>query len=86
MPPAALPASRGLGPGLGFALGAYGVWGFLPFYFLLLTPTGPFEIVALRILLAAAFCAILLTVTRSWPTLWGLVRTPRVGPRPRRMK
>jgi chloramphenicol-sensitive protein RarD len=39
---------------------------------------GPFEIVALRILLALAFCAILLTVTRSWRALWNLVRQPRV--------
>ncbi len=67
-----------MGPGLGFAIGAYGLWGFLPIYFLLLVPVGPFEIVALRILLALAFCAILLTVTRSWRTLWNLMRQPRV--------
>lgn len=67
-----------MGPGLGFAIGAYGLWGFLPIYFLLLVPVGPFEIVALRILLALAFCAILLTVTRSWRTLWNLMRRPRV--------
>lgn len=67
-----------MGPGLGFAIGAYGLWGFLPLYFLLLAPVGPFEIVALRILLALVFCAALLTVTRSWRSLWNLVRQPRV--------
>lgn len=78
MPSAPLPAPRGIGPGLGFAIAAYGLWGFLPLYFVLLAPVGPFEIVALRILLALAFCAILLTVTRSWPAFWHLVRQPRV--------
>jgi chloramphenicol-sensitive protein RarD len=67
-----------MGPGLGFAIAAYGLWGFLPLYFILLVPVGPFEIVALRILLALAFCAILLTITRAWRTLWNLVRQPRV--------
>lgn len=67
-----------MGAGFGFAAGAYVLWGFLPLYFVLLAPIGPFEIVALRILLALGFCAILLTVTRSWPTLWNLVRQPRV--------
>ena len=68
----------GFGSGLAFAVSAYALWGFLPAYFLLLAPTGPFEVVALRILLALAFCAILLTVTRTWRTFWGLMRQPRV--------
>jgi chloramphenicol-sensitive protein RarD len=67
-----------MGPGLGFAVAAYGLWGLFPLYFLLLVPVGPIEVVALRILLALAFCAILLTVTRSWRTLWNLARQPRV--------
>jgi chloramphenicol-sensitive protein RarD len=70
--------ARGLGPGLGFAIAAYGLWGFLPVYFLLLAPVGPFEIVALRILLALAFCVVLLTVTRAWSPFLALVRQPRV--------
>lgn len=78
MPHAPSSASRGLGPGLGFALAAYALWGFLPLYFVLLAPAGPFEIVALRILLGLAFCAILLTITRGWRTLWGLMKQPRV--------
>lgn len=67
-----------MGPGLGFAIGAYGIWGFLPLFFLLLAPVGPFEIVALRILLALGFCAVLLTITGGWRLLWNLMRQPRV--------
>ena len=61
-----------------YAFGAYLLWGFLPLYFLLLAPTGPFEIVAWRILLSLAFCALLLTVTRTWPRLVAIFRHPRV--------
>ena len=46
-----------------YAFTAYFLWGFLPLYFLLLRPTGPWELVAWRILLSLGFCAILLTVT-----------------------
>ena len=71
-------ASRREGTGLLFAIGAYGLWGFLPAYFLLLAPAGPFEVVAFRILMSLIFCAILLTVTRTWGPFWHLARQPRV--------
>lgn len=61
-----------------FAFGAYLLWGFLPLYFLLLAPTGPWELVAWRILLSLAFCALLLTVMRAWPRLVAVLRQPRV--------
>ena len=70
--------ARGFGAGLAFAIAAYGLWGFLPLYFLLLSPIGPWEIVALRILLALAFCAVLLTVTRTWRPFLALARQRRV--------
>jgi len=63
--------------GLSFAIAAYGLWGFLPAYFLLLKPAGPFEVVAFRILMSLVFCAILLTVTRSWPRFRELLRDRR---------
>ena len=78
MRPAPLSGPRGLGPGLGFAVSSYALWGVLPLYFLLLAPTGPFEVVALRIILSLAFCALLLTVTRGWGAFAGLIRQPRV--------
>jgi chloramphenicol-sensitive protein RarD len=64
--------------GLLYAVGAYGLWGFLPGFFLLLAPSSPFEIVSGRILLSLAFCALLLTVTRSWSTVVAVLRSPRL--------
>ncbi|GLI28005.1 protein RarD [Agromyces rhizosphaerae] len=64
--------------GFAYAFTAYGLWGVLPLYFLALAPTGPFEIVAWRVLLSLGFCAILLTVGRAWRALGVLVRDRRV--------
>jgi chloramphenicol-sensitive protein RarD len=64
--------------GMAFALASYVLWGFLPVYFLLLRPTGAFEIVAYRILFSLVFCAILLTVSRGWRRLVAVVRQPRI--------
>jgi len=61
------------------AVGAYGLWGFLPVYFLLLAPTGPFEIVAARILFSLLFCVVLLTATRTWRAVTAIVRQPRLA-------
>ncbi len=76
-PPAAAEV-RERSVGVASALSAYLIWGFLPLYFLLLVPTGPWEIVAWRILLAFVFCLILLTVTRAWPAFVRIVRQPRL--------
>ena len=61
-----------------YAFGAYFLWGFLPLYFLLLRPIGPFELVAWRIVLSLAFCIILLTVLRGWGRLITIIRQPRL--------
>lgn len=60
------------------AVSAYGLWGLLPVYFLLLAPTGPFEIVAGRIIFSLVFCMILLSATGRWRDLTRIVRTPRL--------
>jgi len=49
-----------LGRGLANGFAAYGLWGVLPLFFLLLRPAGPIEIVAFRILFSLVFCAVLL--------------------------
>ncbi|MCU1517220.1 MAG: rarD [Pseudarthrobacter sp.] len=82
--PAALPAPAGpaaagpTGPkavdkettaGVLFGIGAYGLWGLLPLYFFALMPAGAVEIVANRVVWSLVFCALLITVTRSWPAL-----------------
>jgi len=71
------PQSNRTGVGLAFAIGAYGLWGFLPLYFTTLAPAGPIEIVAWRVVLSLVFCAILLTVTRGWHTLAVIARDRR---------
>ncbi len=64
--------------GLASGLGAHVLWGILPIYFLLLTPAGPWEIVAWRVLFSLVFCAVVIAVTRAWRAFWALVREPRV--------
>jgi chloramphenicol-sensitive protein RarD len=64
--------------GILYAIGAYVMWGFLPAYFLLLHPSGPFEIVAVRIFFSLIFCVLLITVTRAWPAFAAIVRQPRL--------
>jgi chloramphenicol-sensitive protein RarD len=55
--------------GVLFGIGAYGLWGLLPLYFFVLMPAGAVEIVANRVVWSLVFCALLITVTRSWPAL-----------------
>ena len=64
--------------GVAMAVAAYALWGILPLYFLLLRPSGAFEIVALRILFSLVFCAIIITVTLQWPALTAILRQPRI--------
>lgn len=64
--------------GLIFAVLAYGLWGLLPLYFLLLAPTGAFEIVAWRVLFSLVFCALIIAVTRKWRSFLAVLRKPRV--------
>lgn len=68
----------GQGTGLAYAIGAYALWGLLPGFFLLLEPAGAWEIVAFRVLMSLAFCALVLTITRGWRGFFGLARQPRV--------
>ena len=55
--------------GILFGIGAYGLWGLLPLYFFVLMPAGAVEIVANRVVWSLLFCALLITVTRSWGAL-----------------
>ena len=84
---AATPATGTPGPrvphsddsrGLLFAVLAYGLWGVLPLYFLLLAPSGAVEVVAWRVLFSLVFCALLITVLRRWRSLAAVLRQPRV--------
>ncbi len=78
MTPASSTPTGGTTRGALYALGAYLLWGVLPIYFLQLAPTGPFEVVAWRIILAFVFCLVLLTVLRAWRPFLAIVRQPRL--------
>lgn len=67
-----------IGSGLVYGAAANVLWGVFPLYFLLLAPAGAFEIVAWRVLFSLAFCALALTVTRSWRSFGALLRRRRV--------
>jgi chloramphenicol-sensitive protein RarD len=64
--------------GVAYAGGAYLLWGVLPLYFLLLVPTGPWEVVAARVLFSFVFCVLLLTVMRGWRRIIAIIRQPRL--------
>ncbi|MFK3676381.1 EamA family transporter RarD [Microbacterium sp. NPDC090218] len=64
--------------GVAYAGAAYLLWGVLPLYFLLLAPTGPWEVVAWRVLLSFVFCLLLLTVTRGWAAFGVILRQPKL--------
>ena len=73
-----MPENRLSSSGLALAIGAYGLWGFLPAYFLLLAPSGPIEIVAWRITLSLVFCLLLLAATRAFAPFAALLRDRRI--------
>ncbi|RFA10044.1 EamA family transporter [Subtercola boreus] len=64
--------------GLFYALGAYLLWGLLPVYFVLLAPTGPFEIVAWRVLFSLVFCLLIIVALRRWRQFAAVFRQPRL--------
>ncbi|HSL36822.1 MAG TPA: EamA family transporter RarD, partial [Arthrobacter sp.] len=74
-PPAALKAvDTDTTAGIIFGIGAYGLWGLMLLYFFLLQPAGAVEIVANRVLWSLLFCALLITITRSWRVLGAAFR------------
>ncbi|WP_425471488.1 EamA family transporter RarD [Sinomonas susongensis] len=65
------------GAGLLYGIGAYGLWGLLPLYFITLAPAGPVEIVSDRVLFSLVVCLVLIAVTRSWGSLAAVFRSRR---------
>lgn len=60
--------------GLFQGLGAYGLWGVLPLYFMTIAVASSTEIVANRIVFSLVFCIILIGATRAWGDLRDLLR------------
>lgn len=73
-PPADAPRS-----GVAYGASAYLLWGGLPLYFVALAPTGAWELLSWRVLLALVFCALALTVMRGWRRVIAVMRSPRLA-------
>ena len=65
------PGRRG---GLAAGVAAYALWGALPLYFPLLTPSDPVEIIAHRVVWSLLFCLVLLQVTGTWSAFVTILR------------
>ncbi|MGO1397220.1 MAG: EamA family transporter RarD [Brevibacterium yomogidense] len=77
--PSGLPADETARRRAGLVNGttAYLLWGFLPLYFDSLAPAGSLEILSHRIVWCLLFCALLLALTRGYPLVWRILRSPR---------
>lgn len=64
--------------GVLYGIGAYGLWGLLPIYFLWLVPATSIEIVGNRVIWSLVFCAIIITFMRGWPKIVAALRNPRI--------
>ena len=67
-----------VGRGTLLGLAAYGIWGLFPLYFAALAPTGPWEILAHRILWTLAVCVVVLLVRRDLAWVLPTLRRPRL--------
>lgn len=63
--------------GIGYALGAYFIWGIAPAYFKLVKAVPPTEIMTHRVIWSALFMLILITLTRSWKQVANVVKQPK---------
>lgn len=64
--------------GVLYGVGAYGLWGLLPIYFLLLMPANSVEIVANRVVWSLFFCALIITITRGWRKVGAALKNRRI--------
>ncbi|KKW51790.1 EamA family transporter RarD [Pantoea sp. BS_4] len=63
--------------GIGFALGAYFIWGIAPAYFKLVKAVPATEIMTHRVIWSALFMLLLITLSRSWGQVRSVVRQPK---------
>jgi chloramphenicol-sensitive protein RarD len=64
--------------GLGFAMSAFLIWGFTPFYFRALDGLGAVEIIAHRVVWCVPFMLLVLTIGRQWPAVYAALSDRRV--------
>ncbi|MBA4821707.1 EamA family transporter RarD [Pantoea ananatis] len=63
--------------GIGFALGAYFIWGIAPAYFKLVKAVPATEIMTHRVIWSALFMVLLITLSRSWGQVRSMLRQPK---------
>ncbi|MCS3404104.1 EamA family transporter RarD [Pantoea sp. B566] len=63
--------------GIGFALGAYFIWGIAPAYFKLVKAVPATEIMTHRVIWSALFMVLLITLSRSWGQVRSVLRQPK---------
>lgn len=64
--------------GVLFGVGAYGLWGMMPLYFMLLLPANSIEIVANRVIWSLIFCALIITLSRGWGKMAAALKNRRI--------
>ena len=64
--------------GLIAALVAYGLWGLLPLYFVLVKHVVPFEVLVHRVIWAVPFGAAIIHIRRQWPEVQRALLRPRM--------
>ncbi|MGK3136337.1 EamA family transporter RarD [Pantoea trifolii] len=63
--------------GIGYALGAYFIWGIAPAYFKLVKAVPATEIMTHRVIWSALFMLLLITLTRSWAQVRSVLAKPK---------
>lgn len=63
--------------GIGFALGAYFIWGIAPAYFKLVKEVPPTEIMTHRVIWSALFMLALISLSRSWKQVRMVLAQPK---------
>ena len=63
--------------GIGYALGAYFIWGIAPAYFKLVKEVPPTEIMTHRVIWSALFMLVLITLSRSWQQVRTVLTQPK---------
>ncbi|MRS21471.1 EamA family transporter RarD [Enterobacteriaceae bacterium RIT692] len=63
--------------GIGYALGAYFIWGIAPAYFKLVKGVPATEIMTHRVIWSALFMLLLITLTRSWAQVRSVLAQPK---------
>lgn len=70
-------AQKNLSKGLGYGFSAYLIWGSFPVFIRSLGFASPFEVVVWRIVFGMILALVILTATRSWPTVFDVLKDKR---------